>query len=293
MSSINLIITNNYFFLSELCNHAYTKLEINLLESTYNMSKPLTLELISQHSLNDNTVHFKFKIQHSQNIELIAGQFLRLLFEQEGEEVFRSYSLANVLKTNTDTLDTVELAVSWVAGGLATTVLSAMQAGDTIHASAPYGRFCLTEKKWQRYFLIATGTGVTPYRAMTNELMRRIKEENAQVYVVMGARDETGLLYADEFRKNAEAQGYDYVTCLSRSTLQTPKSLDFQGHVQSYLQTVDFDADNDIAYLCGNPEMVDESFTLLKEKGLPVAQIRREKYVSPPVRKKKPAFILK
>jgi len=36
----------------------------------------------------------------------------------------------------------------------------------------------------------------------------------------------------------------------------------------------------DIAYLCGNPNMVDAAFTALKECGLPVPQIRREKYVS-------------
>jgi NAD(P)H-flavin reductase len=36
----------------------------------------------------------------------------------------------------------------------------------------------------------------------------------------------------------------------------------------------------DIAYLCGNPNMVDASFEALKGFGLPVPAIRREKYVS-------------
>jgi NAD(P)H-flavin reductase len=36
----------------------------------------------------------------------------------------------------------------------------------------------------------------------------------------------------------------------------------------------------DIAYLCGNPDMVDATFEALKEAGLPVPQVRREKYVS-------------
>ncbi len=39
-------------------------------------------------------------------------------------------------------------------------------------------------------------------------------------------------------------------------------------------------ADTDIAYLCGNPNMVDQAFALLKDAGLPVPHIRREKYVS-------------
>ncbi|HPR77552.1 MAG TPA: methyltransferase domain-containing protein [Candidatus Limiplasma sp.] len=36
----------------------------------------------------------------------------------------------------------------------------------------------------------------------------------------------------------------------------------------------------DIAYLCGNPDMVDANFEALKEAGLPIPMIRREKYVS-------------
>jgi NAD(P)H-flavin reductase len=36
----------------------------------------------------------------------------------------------------------------------------------------------------------------------------------------------------------------------------------------------------DIAYLCGNPNMVDASFEALKEPACRCPQIRREKYVS-------------
>ncbi|MCF6288715.1 MAG: FAD-binding oxidoreductase [Proteobacteria bacterium] len=258
------------------------------------MADNFTLQLTSCTELNDNTVHFEFKILDEQSLELIAGQFIRLLFEQDGQEVFRSYSVANILKSNTGTIDTIELAVSWVKGGLATVGLSAMKIGEVIKASAPYGRFCLTEDKFKRYFLVATGTGVTPYRAMANELKSRIKKDNAEVFIVMGARDEPGLLYANEFRENAkELENYYYVSCLSRDKLEHPSKLDFEGHVQTYLKTIKFNAENDVAYLCGNPAMVDEAFALLKEAGMPVPQIRREKYVSPPVRKKKAAFIIR
>jgi len=252
----------------------------------------LDLKLVSINEINENTVHFTFDILNNQALELIAGQFIRLLFQQDGEEVFRSYSVANILQSNTDTVKTIELAVSWVKGGLATVGLSNMEIGETIKASAPYGRFCLTDKMWNRYFLVATGTGVTPYRAMQNELNQRIKE-GAEVFVIMGARNESGLLYAEEFRSNAQLDGYNYVTCLSRKSLANSTSLDFDGYVQAYLEQVEFDTENDVVYLCGNPAMVDDAFNLLKEKGLPVPQIRREKYVSPPKRKPKNAFAMK
>ena len=52
------------------------------------------------------------------------------------------------------------------------------------------------------------------------------------------------------------------------------------GHVQGVLAELSPSADRDIAYLCGNPNMVDGAFNALKEHGLPVPQIRREKYIS-------------
>ena len=253
------------------------------------MADKFQLKLIQTKELNDNTVHFVFDIMYQQQLTLIAGQFIRLLFQQDGQEVFRSYSVASILKANEDKISQIELAVSWVKGGLATAGLSAMKIGDTIDASAPYGRFCLPEAVYKRYFLVATGTGVTPYRAMTHELMKRI-EQGAEVYIIMGARDKAGLLYADEFRENAKQAGYHYISCLSRSKLDKPSELDLQGHVQTYLEQVDFNAETDIAFLCGNPAMVDDAFNLLKEKGLPVPQIRREKYVSPPKPKKRVVF---
>jgi NAD(P)H-flavin reductase len=50
--------------------------------------------------------------------------------------------------------------------------------------------------------------------------------------------------------------------------------------VQDALADFAPDAAGDIAYLCGNPNMVDACFESLKADGLPIPQIRREKYVS-------------
>ena len=52
------------------------------------------------------------------------------------------------------------------------------------------------------------------------------------------------------------------------------------GYVQNVLADIAPEPEGDIAYLCGNPNMVDACFEALKEAGLPVAHVRREKYVS-------------
>jgi NAD(P)H-flavin reductase len=52
------------------------------------------------------------------------------------------------------------------------------------------------------------------------------------------------------------------------------------GYVQQFLDEFGPSAEGDIAYLCGNPNMVDACFEALKGHGLAPGQIRREKYVS-------------
>ena len=52
------------------------------------------------------------------------------------------------------------------------------------------------------------------------------------------------------------------------------------GYVQNVLADIAPEPEGDIAYLCGNPNMVDACVEALKGFGLPMKHIRREKYVS-------------
>lgn len=248
---------------------------------------PLKLTLLGVDSLNENTVNIRFEVHSEQPFVVIAGQFMRLHFTQDdGIETFRSYSIASIFPEEKTTMDELDIAVSWVPGGLATEKLSNMQVGETMEATGPYGRFCLLPDRHQRYFLIATGTGVTPYRAMLKEIELRL-EQGSAFYVVMGAQDESGLLYEKDFVAiENKHENFHYIPCLSRIKREQPGPNDQQGYVQNFLAKHDFDPENDIAYLCGNPNMVDEAFTLLKEKGMPVPLIKREKYISPATKKR-------
>ncbi|MCX7545932.1 FAD-binding oxidoreductase [Marinicella gelatinilytica] len=248
---------------------------------------PFSLIFKEQIPLNDHSVVIRFQVDSKAPFVAIAGQFVRLHMQQDdGFDTFRSYSIANIFPSEKCELTEIEIAMTWVKGGLATRILSEMQPGDRLEASGPYGRFCLLPDHHQRYFLIATGTGVTPYRAMLNELKNRL-DAGSEVYVVMGAQDAPGLLYEEDFRAVEKAyENFHYIPCLSRRQRDEAALNDRMGYVQKFLAEQSFDADSDIAYLCGNPDMVDESFALLKDKGLPITLIKREKYVSPPVKKK-------
>ncbi len=237
--------------------------------------------------LAPTVAHLSFVRDDGQPLDFIPGQFVQVHFEYaDGTATKRSYSLATIHDHALGSGDVVEIAVSYVAGGAATALFEGLDAGDHVEASGPFGRFCLTPADDnRRYLLIGTGTGITPYRAMLPLLEKQMAERGVEVVLLQGARSPGELLYGDEFRAFAEAHpGFRYLPCLSRELPDAGSPLAHadvrHGYVQNALAGLAPDEPGDIAYLCGNPNMVDACFEALKEHGLPVPRIRREKYVS-------------
>lgn len=241
------------------------------------------LKLVSSHMLAPSVRHLAFVRDDGQPLDFIPGQFLQVHFHTpEGAATKRSYSLATIHDHALGPGETVEIAVSYVPGGVATGVFEALQEGQRIDASGPFGRFCLQASDAnRRYLLIATGTGITPYRAMLPQLAATMAQRGIEVVLLAGARRREELLYADDFRAFSQRHpGFRFVPCLSREMPAQPHADARHGYVQNALAEFAPDAQHDIAYLCGNPLMVDACFDALKAAGLPIPNIRREKYVS-------------
>ncbi len=245
--------------------------------------------------LAPTVAHLSFVRDDGQPLDFVPGQFVQVHFEYaDGTATKRSYSLATIhdhapgpdIEPRHPRGEVVEIAVSYVSGGAATALFEGLREGETVQASGPYGRFCLAPADAnRRYLLIATGTGVTPYRSMLPLLERQMAERGIEAVLLQGARTPQELLYGEEFRAFAERHpGFRYLPCLSRQLPEAGSPLAHadvrHGYVQQFLDELAPAAEGDIAYLCGNPDMVDACFEALKGHGLPVPQIRREKYVS-------------
>lgn len=227
--------------------------------------------------------HYVFARDDGQPLDFIPGQFIQVHFSYaDGTATKRSYSLATIHDHALGAGETVEIAVSYVAGGAATALFEGLESGGHVDASGPYGRFCLMPGDAnQRYLFIGTGTGVTPYRAMLPLVEKLIAERGIEVVLLYGARTPEELLYGDDFRAFADRHPqFRFVPCFSRELPQNPHADVRHGYVQQFLAEFSPNPATDIAYLCGNPNMVDTCFEQLKADGLPIPQIRREKYVS-------------
>ena len=246
-----------------------------------------SLKLTARRMIAPSVAHLSFLRDDGQPLDYIPGQFIQVHFAYaDGSAARRSYSLATQHDHALAPGEAVEIAVSYVPGGAATALFEGLPIGGTVDASGPFGRFCLLPNDGnRRYLLIGTGTGVTPYRAMLPLIESLIASRGIEVVLLQGARTPEELLYGDEFRAFANAQPqFRFVPCFSRELPDagSPHAhADVRhGYVQAALAEFAPDAQGDIAYLCGNPNMVDACFEALKEHGLPIPQIRREKYVS-------------
>lgn len=242
------------------------------------------MKLVAKRMLAPAVAHLSFLRADGQALDYIPGQFIQIhLTGRDGAPTKRSYSLATIHDHALGPGEAVDIAASYVPGGTATALFEALQPGDEITASGPFGRFCLLPGDAnRRYLLIATGTGVTPYRSMLPLLEKAIVERGVQVVVLFGARSEQELIYADDFRAMAAKHParFRFVPCYSREFNEAAGPDARRGYVTAQIADLAPQAEGDIAYLCGNPDMVDAAFAALKDHGLPIPSIRREKYVS-------------
>lgn len=220
--------------------------------------------------------HFTFVRKDGQPFEFTPGQFINLFFENQGELLQRSYSIATI----PGEAGTIELALSYVSNGRASDYIFGLERGDEILASGPFGRLTLREEQPKRYVLVATGTGVTPYRSMLMELSKRMREHGTEVVLLQGARSPMDQLYLDDFLSFAQNHPqFKFLACCSRTLSEPAQPYEVKGYVQDQFEALKLNPEQDMVFLCGNPNMIDAAFVKLTELGFSPTNVRREKYV--------------
>ena len=252
------------------------------------MSKFFPIRLTSRQLATPAVLHLTFVRDDGGSLDYTPGQFIQIHFPlADGTTARRSYSCATRHDHHMAPGEAVEFVASRVPGGAATALFEGMAIGDCLEASGPLGLFCLKpDDRNGRYLLIATGTGVASYRSMLPEIEKMMNERAVDVVLMHGVRSAEDLLFADEFADFAQRHGerFRYLPCFSRDQVDAasliPGAEPRHGYVQNFLEELAPDPDRDIAYMCGNPNMVDACVEALKGFGLPMKHIRREKYVS-------------
>lgn len=239
---------------------------------------PITLK--EAFMISPKVKHFTFAAEKT--FHYLPGQFITISFEKNDKILKRSYSIANIPCED----NRIEFAAGFVPGGPGSELLFNLAPGDSVNITGPFGRLILKDEIPKRYILVATSTGITPYRAMIDELKKRLNDNpSLQVVILQGVQNQEDILYGEDFLKfSKEYPQVIFQAHLSREKSKELRSHEYLGHVQNAFPSLSLNPNTDVVYLCGNPGMIDDSFNYLKEKGFGIQQIIREKYISAPTR---------
>ena len=190
------------------------------------------LQLKSYKMVTPTVRHMAFERADGQDFNYVPGQFITIHFALNGNQYNRSYSIASI---PTETQD-IEIAVSPFPGGPGTEFLLAMQPGDTVATTGPFGRLILQAEDPKRYIMVATGTGITPYRAMLPDLHQKLINHQTKIVILLGVQTPADLLYGDDFIKfAAQHDDIEFHAFYSRQMPETCRAYEHSGYVQNYL----------------------------------------------------------
>jgi ferredoxin-NADP reductase len=195
-----------------------------------------------------------------------AGQFIQFII---APRVLRQFSMCSVPSQTAE----LEFCVDISPGGQGSRFVEFLQVGSTVVFRGPFGVFTVPEGERRTIEFVATGAGIAPIRSMLRDLLERRPEIHARL--LFGNRSQEHLLYHDELLTLArEHSRFTYVPALSQPA---PDWTGERGRVTEIL-----DRGNDLLgrpyYLCGSPQMVDDTRKILAAKGVPERDVHFEKF---------------
>jgi ferredoxin-NADP reductase len=213
--------------------------------------------------------HFEFEVPEVDQFGFSPGQFVSLSATIGGKPITRAYSIASCPDGNR-----FELCLNLVDDGHFSPLLFAMEPGGTVEVAPPLG-FFVWRRPESEAILVATGTGIAPFRGMLRQRFSTAGKQ-AKVHLIFGVRYATHLMYREEFEALEQAnEALEFWPVLSRP------DADWQGrtgHVQEHVMEALGDRRDVDVYICGLKAMVDDLRGRLKAAGLDRKHIIYEKY---------------
>ena len=263
--------------------------------STWMMAQFQTFSarLLRSVPLSEFTKHIEFEVQGVSRFGFVAGQWLSVKASTpEGEEITRAYSIASAPSKN----GRFAFCLNRVQDGYMSNYVCDLGEGAEISFQGPFGDFIL-RPSLRDTLMIATGTGIAPFRSMLHGLFESGRTgdsivgragacpelaegtpdaHSAQFWLLFGARCEQDIYYREEFeRLAADHSNFHFLPTLSRGG---PEWQGLRGYVQEHVREIVGSRTDMQAYICGLDKMVSANRELLKSLGWDRKSIRYEKY---------------
>lgn len=202
--------------------------------------------------ITDNT--YVLQVERG-GFEFIPGQCVNIGLEESG--INREYSSYSSLQDNKK----MEFLIRAVENGAVSTALRNLKRGEYVQLDGAYGKFTLKDPadKSKKYIFIASGTGIAPFHSFA------LSYPNLNYTILHGVRHAN-----EQYDKNDYKKGC-YIPCVSKEK----STKYFNGRVTNYLRQKEVDK-KAIYYLCGNTDMINEVYDILREEKVNGDQIFTE-----------------
>lgn len=211
----------------------------------------------SLHTIRDITWYtpetFKFRLERK-GFTFKAGQNINIGIPRGGMN--REYTIYSGEKD-----DFIDVLIRRVPDGSLTPRLALLKVGDQVEMHGPYSRFTLPEPvpAGTRFVFIANGTGVAPFHSMVSTF------PGLDYQLIHGVR-----FRGDAY--DAAFYGPRYQGCFTRD-----EGGAYRGRVTGYLKDRPQDKGAHF-YICGNRDMINEAYEILRGQGIGGDQIHTETF---------------
>jgi len=223
---------------------------------------------------------FSFRTTRDRGYRFVPGQFARLGVTDaaSGEIVWRAYSIASA---NYD--EHLEFFSVVVPGGAFTSRLAQLREGDPILVERKSYGFLTTDRfeAGRDLWMLATGTGLAPFLSILHDFETWERYEN--LILVQSVRTQRELAYEDLIRGFDSSEYYaEHADKLryARIVTREPVPGALRDRVTQLLANgvleenlgLKLDHDRSRIMLCGNPDMVEDTRSILVDRGFRVSR---------------------
>lgn len=212
----------------------------------------------------------RLRLNRPVNFDYFAGQFLTIF---KSKSVGRSYSLASVPEVD----NYLEFHIQVIPNGQVSQWLANdISVGDTISISEALGNcIYIGAAKSHPLLLIATGTGIAPLIGIVKQALFSNHQHPIKIY--HGSRTNIGL-YLDDELKTLESR-HDNITYFPCVTREKPERGARQGRASELAIEDSTDLKDHTVYLCGNPDMVNDTKRKIFLAGASLQNIHADPFV--------------